>query len=422
MSHTSPTQLPSGEAPGRSTHSDRRSARYDVLRVSACLAVILLHLSATIVLDPEFIWSAGWYVSVMVDAATRWCVVGFIMLSGALILNPEKHVRPNEFWTKRAHRLLPALIVWPAIYLAWRYLFWKEPLTPALIVYDLLAGRPYIHLYFLFLIAGLYLVTPLLATIVSRLSSAQLREAILIIGFLAGLGVTEVKVWAQPKVFRLVTGNELAPPGTPLLHGQVYESNSFALIAALHAMNIQPTAVHRCKDDEQLITAHLAQGIEQCDLVIVTGGISVGDYDLVKKSMDHCGVETVFYKVKQKPGKPLFFGKKNHVLLFGLPGNPAAVLTCFYEYIAPAIEKMTGKTGPSQRLTHKTLAESFTKRAGLTYFLKGKIQGSEVLPLHAQESYQMSSFALADCLIVLEEDKTICDQGETVEVHLFPKW
>jgi len=180
-----PLHPPSQGLPEKDTAPGAHSARFDVLRVSACLAVILLHLSATIVLDREFIWSAGWYVSVMADAATRWCVVGFIMLSGALLLNPEKHVRPNEFWTKRTHRLLPALIVWPAIYLAWRYLFWKAPLTPALIVHDLLAGRPYIHLHFLFLIAGLYLVTPLLATSIKEFSSAQLRQAILIIGFLA---------------------------------------------------------------------------------------------------------------------------------------------------------------------------------------------------------------------------------------------
>ena len=161
------------------------SARFDVLRVGACLAVILLHLSATIVLDPEFLWSAGWYVSVIVDAATRWCVVGFIMLSGALLLNPVKHASPKEFWAKRAHRLLPALMAWPIIYLNWRYLYWKEPLTPALILHDLLAGRPYIHLYFLFLIAGLYLVTPLLAASIRGLTTAQLRHAILVTGLLA---------------------------------------------------------------------------------------------------------------------------------------------------------------------------------------------------------------------------------------------
>ena len=176
---------PSQGLPEKNASPGTHSARFDVLRVSACLAVILLHLSATIVLDREFLWSAGWYVSVIVDAATRWCVVGFIMLSGALLLNPEKHVSPNKFWAKRAYRLLPALIVWPIIYLTWRDLYWKEPLTPALILHDLLAGRPYIHLYFLFLIAGLYLVTPLLATSIKGLSSAQLRQAILIIGFLA---------------------------------------------------------------------------------------------------------------------------------------------------------------------------------------------------------------------------------------------
>jgi surface polysaccharide O-acyltransferase-like enzyme len=180
-----PPHPPTQGLPEKDTAPGAHSARFDVLRVSACLAVILLHLSATIVLDREFIWSAGWYVAVMTDAATRWCVVGFIMLSGALLLNPEKHVRPNEFWTKRAHRLMPALIVWPTIYLAWRYMFWKEPLTPELIAHDLFAGRPYIHLHFLFLIAGLYLATPLLATLVRHLNPAQLRPAILIIGFLA---------------------------------------------------------------------------------------------------------------------------------------------------------------------------------------------------------------------------------------------
>jgi molybdopterin molybdotransferase len=239
------------------------------------------------------------------------------------------------------------------------------------------------------------------------------------IGLLAGLGITHVMVHAKPRIALLITGSELAAPGTELFGGQVFESNSFTLTAALQDLNIQPMLVFRSPDDEAQITAHLRTGIEQCDLVIATGGISVGDYDLVKKSMDNCGVETVFYKVKQKPGKPLFFGKRGSTLLFGLPGNPSAVLTCFYEYIVPAIEKMSGSPGPSKREAQKTLTEGFSKKAGLTYFLKGKVEGSEVAPLHAQESYQMSSFALADCLIVLEEDKTEYLKGETVSVHLF---
>ena len=240
------------------------------------------------------------------------------------------------------------------------------------------------------------------------------------IGLLAGLGITHVKVCAKPKICLLITGSELATPGVQLSGGQVFESNSFTLTAALQELNLQPTLVFRSEDDESLITNYLAAGIEQCDLVIVTGGISVGDYDLVKKSMDNCQVETVFYKVKQKPGKPLFFGKYQQKLLFGLPGNPSAVLTCFYEYIAPALRKMSGRIGPTQQVAKKTLTEAFTKRPGLTYFLKGKVQDDSVVPLPAQESYQMSSFALADCLIVLEENRTDYEKGEMVEVHLLP--
>ncbi|MFN0214482.1 MAG: gephyrin-like molybdotransferase Glp [Saprospiraceae bacterium] len=242
------------------------------------------------------------------------------------------------------------------------------------------------------------------------------------IGLLAGLGITHVEVLAKPKICLIITGTELAPPGEQLIGGQVYESNSYTLIAALQDLNIQPALVFRSADDENQISAHISAGLDHCDLIIVTGGISVGDYDLVRKSMENCQVETIFYKVKQKPGKPLFFGKRGEKLLFGLPGNPSAVLTCFYEYIAPAIGKMTGKAGPVQRVEKRSLTESFTKRTGLTYFLKGKVQGNEVMPLHAQESYQMSSFALADCLIVLEEDKNACEKGEMVEVHFFPNW
>jgi molybdopterin molybdotransferase len=242
------------------------------------------------------------------------------------------------------------------------------------------------------------------------------------IGLLAGLGITQVNVYTKPKIALVITGSELAAPGTQLTGGQVFESNSFALTAALQELNIQPALVYRSPDDEAQITAHLASGLEHCDLVIATGGISVGDYDLVKKSMENCQVETVFYKVKQKPGKPLFFGKRGTKLLFGLPGNPSAVLTCFYEYIVPALEKMLGKTGPSPKETSKILGGSFHKKEGLTYFLKGKTDGETVLPLHAQESYQMSSYAMADCLIVLEENRTTYEKGETLSVHLFPKY
>lgn len=167
------------------TSSTQRSARFDVMRVSACLAVILLHLSATIVMDQEWLGTVDWHVSNLIDAATRWCVPVFVMLSGALLLDPQKHTTPHEFWTRRMSRLLPALIVWSAVYLAWRAFFWNEPLSLSVISHDLIVGRPYIHLYFLFLIAGLYLVTPFLARAIGSLAPSQLRQAIVIMAALA---------------------------------------------------------------------------------------------------------------------------------------------------------------------------------------------------------------------------------------------
>ncbi|HSN05380.1 MAG TPA: acyltransferase family protein [Nitrospira sp.] len=185
MSQTFPAPLPSEEQPGRNIQPDRHSARYDVLRVGACLAVILLHLSATIVMERELFGSIHWHLSNAIDAATRWCVPVFVMLSGALLLNPQKYASPRDFWTKRMSRLLPAVIAWPAIYFAWRAFYWHEPLSIEVIAHDLVVGRPYVHLYFLFLITGLYLVTPFLAKAIGTFSRSQLRDLILIMACLA---------------------------------------------------------------------------------------------------------------------------------------------------------------------------------------------------------------------------------------------
>lgn len=159
--------------------------QFDVLRVVACLAVILLHLAATIVKDHEFIGTIHWHVSNAINAATTWCVPVFVMLSGALLLNPKKHQPIESFWAKRAIRLLPALIAWSAIYFAWRAFYWHESLSLSLIAHDVAVGQPYIHLYFLFLIAGLYLVTPFLAKAFAMFNHVQMRNLTLVMAGLA---------------------------------------------------------------------------------------------------------------------------------------------------------------------------------------------------------------------------------------------
>ncbi len=240
------------------------------------------------------------------------------------------------------------------------------------------------------------------------------------IGFLASIGNTEVNVYPLPRISIIITGNELQQPGQPLQYGQVYESNSFALKSALQQLNIHNTDVLLADDTLEILSDKLSSALHQSDVVLLTGGASVGDYDFVLQAAAACGVETIFHKIKQRPGKPLFFGKKENKLVFGLPGNPASVITCFYEYVAPALALLSNKTFSLQKL-NVPLTKPFKKAAGLTHFLKGFYDGKTVTALHAQESYRLSSFANANCLIQVNEEVTECKEGEPVEIHLLPQ-
>jgi molybdopterin molybdotransferase len=217
----------------------------------------------------------------------------------------------------------------------------------------------------------------------------------------------------------IITGNELQQPGNPLLFGQVYDANSFQLSAALQQIHLNDISVLKVGDDLVQIQQVLQQALEQSDMVLLTGGVSVGDYDFVLQAATACGVSTLFHKIKQRPGKPLFFGLKENKPVFGLPGNPSSVLTCFYEYVIPAIEKLTGKMAIVKSI-NVPLAKSFQKAAGLTHFLKGFFDGHKVMPLDAQESYRLSSFAKANCLVKIEEEVGSCEEGQLVEIHLLP--
>jgi molybdopterin molybdotransferase len=239
------------------------------------------------------------------------------------------------------------------------------------------------------------------------------------IGFLAGLGITSVEVYPFPKVSIIVTGNELQQPGLPLQYGQVYESNSFTLTAALQRIGINEIKIHYAKDDLPQLSGELNRALEESDIILLTGGVSVGDYDFVLEAASLCGVTKIFHKVKQRPGKPLFFGKKNHQAVFGLPGNPASVLSCFYQYVCLAIQEMTLRPCTLQKIV-APIGTEYKKAAGLTHFLKAIYDGQTVQLLGAQESFRLSSFAYANCVIVIPEEATICKRDELVEIHLLP--
>lgn len=240
------------------------------------------------------------------------------------------------------------------------------------------------------------------------------------LGFLAGMGLDTVNVYRRPRVSLLITGSELASPGTPLQPGQIYESNGQTLRAALGLLGVTPVHQRRVSDALPALRAAVEDCLPDSDLILFSGGISVGDHDVVRQYLEQVQAECIFYKVRQRPGKPLFFGRHRQTLLFALPGNPASVLHCFYQYVWPTIRRMGGHPHPDLPLREATLTHPFTKKAGLTFFLKGHIQGEEATPLEGQLSYIMRSFAEANALIILEEGREHYAAGERVMVQLLP--
>ena len=241
------------------------------------------------------------------------------------------------------------------------------------------------------------------------------------IGFLAGLGIHELMVYPEPNLSIILTGNELLQPGLPLAYGQVYESNSYALNAAIREAGILNVDVFSAEDDLKILTEVLGIAMEQSNLVLLTGGVSVGDYDFVIRAAEANGVEQVFHKIRQKPGKPIYFGKKGNKYIFGLPGNPASVLICFYEYVYPAIGLLSKREKDLKKMSG-ILETDMKKPAGITHFLKAYFDGKYVKDLKAQESFKLSSFAKANCLIKLDEDRTEYKAGEEVEIHILPSF
>lgn len=241
------------------------------------------------------------------------------------------------------------------------------------------------------------------------------------VGYLAGIGLDAVLAIPPPKITVIITGNELQKPGLPLAFGQIYESNGVMLKAALNQVGIHEIEIVNAVDDLAPLTATLDAALKQSDMVLLTGGVSVGDYDFVPKAALTCGVEQVFHKIRQKPGKPLFFGKKGRQLLFGLPGNPSSVLNCFYLYVLPALGILWGKQ-LMLRTETATLTDACKKNTQLTHFMKGQFQNGRVTLSHAQESFRLSSFVAANCLVELPEEQLLFAGGDRVTIHLLPDY
>lgn len=240
------------------------------------------------------------------------------------------------------------------------------------------------------------------------------------VGFLASLGITEIQVYKKPSISIVVTGNELIRPGNRLPYGRVYESNGSMLTAVLNELGYKNTSIVTVEDDYKKTKNILKNVIQNSDVIIITGGISVGDYDFVGKALKDIGVEEIFYKVKQKPGKPLFFGKKDQASVFGLPGNPAAALSCFYMYVYSLLKKSEGAFNTNFPNILIPLLTDYKVKGDRAQFLKARIQNNGVEILDGQSSAMIRAFGEANALVFLPENtKQVC-KGQNVKTILLP--
>jgi molybdopterin molybdotransferase len=236
------------------------------------------------------------------------------------------------------------------------------------------------------------------------------------IGFIACLGIKEITVYAKPKVAIVVTGNELVKPGKTLPKGKIYESNSIMLETALKEIRIKKIKTFKVKDDLNATKKVLKNCLLNFDIVLVSGGISVGDYDFVKEALLSNGVEELFYKINQKPGKPLFFGKKDRTIVFALPGNPASTLTSFYVYVVPALKKRMGFEAIHSPKIKRKINTEFTNTSGKSLFLKAFYDDLKVTILESQSSAMLNTFAIANGLIYLPNDLSTIEKYKEVIV------
>ncbi|GAA0400000.1 molybdopterin molybdotransferase MoeA [Microbispora corallina] len=237
------------------------------------------------------------------------------------------------------------------------------------------------------------------------------------LGILAGVGRRRVTVRPRPRVVVLSTGAELAEPGTPLGHGQIWESNSFMLAAAVREAGAEGFRAGAVTDDPKEFMDRLDAQLIRADAVITSGGVSMGAYEPVKEALAPLGTVT-FEKVAMQPGMPQGFGVvgPDRVPIFTLPGNPVSSFVSFVLFVKPALRKMQGHpAGPPASVRAVSTAPARSP-AGRRSYLRAVLSGGEVSPVRRQGSHQLAALAGANALMVVPQDVTELPEGSEVEV------
>ncbi|HEY9268655.1 MAG TPA: gephyrin-like molybdotransferase Glp [Methylotenera sp.] len=254
------------------------------------------------------------------------------------------------------------------------------------------------------------------------LSAGHLMQAA-DLGLLASLGIAEVSVYRKLKVAFFSTGDELVAIGKPLATGQVYDSNRYTLYGMLSKLGVEMIDMGAIADDPLQLENTLLNAAAQADVIITSGGVSVGEADYMKELLSKHG-QVMFWKIAMKPGRPLAYGKVGNAHYFGLPGNPVAVMVTFYQFVREALLTLMGQPAThALPMFEVECTAPIRKLSGRTEFQRGILYTDEagtwkVKPTGAQGSAILSSMSLANCFIVLDEGVGNLDAGTMVQVQV----
>ncbi|NOZ03744.1 MAG: molybdopterin molybdotransferase MoeA [FCB group bacterium] len=241
-------------------------------------------------------------------------------------------------------------------------------------------------------------------------------------GVMATFGIGTVPVYLQPRIALYATGDELTEPGQPLKPGQIYNSNLYLLADFIRKAGAEVTLQAVIRDDPGALNSFLTEALDTCDLIISSGGVSMGKHDYVRRVLLDLRVEQHFWKVAQKPGKPLFFGSTGETLIFGLPGNPVSLFIGFMEYIWSTIEQWMGCRTSS--LVEATLTETFPRESQKVRFLFGKawIENGEIrcAPSTKRGSHMLTSALQSNCILRSEPADSPLRPGDKIFIRLLP--
>ncbi|AQS35387.1 molybdopterin-guanine dinucleotide biosynthesis protein MobB [Shewanella psychrophila] len=242
-------------------------------------------------------------------------------------------------------------------------------------------------------------------------------------GMLASLGFGQLPVFRRPKVAVFSTGDEVCQPGEPLKQNCIYDSNRFTIKSMVRKLGCEVIDLGIIHDSEDALAEALKQAAVDADVVISSGGVSVGDADFIKLALDRVG-QINFWRINMRPGRPLAFGQIGDSLFFGLPGNPVAVMVSFIQFVQPALRKLAGETNWQPSLVPAVADCKMRSREGRTEFIRGVYHLAQDGKLHvtttgAQGSGMLSSMVKGNCLIIIGEQDDQLNPGDTVYIQPF---